>query len=351
MMEKEPPKSIFIGGVGRSGTTLTMQLLDKCHQIAAIGEMKLIDDTIFRNFPEWIYTCPPAHRRTLLDIFKRLCLTRFYRHRALWQVPWLVRFPWQRFNALWLARFQRPWSLMWRNLIWATVERIWLSAPVQGCTLGMKMADTPVAQVSQGFRGMFGHFSQADIYQNFVLLDSLGEGVLTAEQAYRMYGAFWSAVFSTYACRKGKPYWAEKTPSNGLHLPFLFRCFEGMKFVNVIRDGRDVACSNIEQKWGEQDLKNALDVWAHHLTKTLNDQQELPDDCYINIRYEDLVLSTRSTLQRLTDFLGVDFDAAILSYPIRSDSIGRYRDVWTPMLEAYALEHHAALLKQWGYEI
>ena len=41
----------------------------------------------------------------------------------------------------------------------------------------------------------------------------------------------------------GKARWAEKTPRSVLNLPWILERFPNSKFVHVLRDGRDVACS------------------------------------------------------------------------------------------------------------
>ena len=162
---------------------------------------------------------------------------------------------------------------------------------------------------------------------------------------------FWNAVFSNYARKQNKRYWAEKTPDNMLYADFYERCFDNLKIINVVRDGRDVACSNVSQNWGEDTLKNALDKWASQSVEILSLQEKMSKNQYINVRYEDIVLRTRPTLHRLTDFLEIDFDEAMLTHKLYSGSIGRYEDVWTPELKAYTRDRYGALLDQLGYSV
>jgi hypothetical protein len=347
-------KAIFIGGVGRSGTTLMTQLLDKHREIASFGETKLIDHKVFRSFPRWIYECPSKQKNGLLDVFKQLCLTRFFRFRLIGVNPTLLK-GWKRLETIWLLRFQHPQSLAWRNPIWGAVEKLWLSEAVQGCTFGLGVPNDIQAQDMLGLRGLYYRntsrelgslFSQNDIKENFTILEKLKEAI-AVDEVYRTYGRFWSAVFSTYAQKRSKRYWAEKTPSNALHALFFEHCFDDLKIINLIRDGRDVACSTVAMWRG--DLKPAMDRWGKWLTKTLEVQKKMSHSNYINIRYEDLVLQNRSTLKRVTDFLEVDFDQTMLSHQMHSSSVRRYKDGLTLEMKGYASDRYGNLLRQWGY--
>ena len=327
-----------------------MELLGKHREIAAFGEMQLINDKIFRSFPKWIFECPLEHIDTLLNVYKQLCLTRFFRRRVWWQMNTPLRLMWQHFEVIWHTRFQSPQSFFWRNPVWTEIEKLWLSETVQGCIFGLRFPDDLKVQEELGLRGLYGFFSQTDIQQNFNNLVELKDAA-SLEEAYRTYGKFWSAVFSMYARKRDKTYWAEKTPTNVLYTPFFRHCFEDLKMINVIRDGRDVACSNVEEKWGAKNFKRALDMWATQLNNVLEDQKKAPQSQYINVRYEDLVLQTRSTLKRLTTFLQVDFDEAMMSEQVYSGSVGRYQDVWAAEMKAYARDRHGVLLSQWGYSV
>ena len=349
-------KAIFVGGVARSGTTLMIQLLDKHRDIASFGETKLVEHTIFRAFPRWIYECPLEQKDRLLDVFKQLCLTRFFSFRMHGINPRLMRI-WKRFEAIWLLRFQYPQSIVWRNPIWCALEKLWLSEPIQACTFGLRVPDDIEAQDRLGLRGLYychsSHelfylFSKTDIQESFSILDELKKA-MTLDEVYRTYGRFWSVLFSTYSRKRSKRYWAEKTPSNALHAMFFEDCFDDLKMINLIRDGRDVACSIVA--WWRGDLKSALDGWAKSITKALEAQKKMSQSHYLNIRYEDLVLQKHSTIKRVTDFLDVDLDQAMLSHQISSGSIGRYKDSWTCEMKAYARDRYGTLLSQWGYSV
>lgn len=341
-------RAIFIGGVARSGTTLMRRLLDRHRDIAAFGETKLSNWQVFRKFPIWFRRCPPRYRQRQLEVFQCLCLTRFYHFRAGWRTPRPLRATWRLLDRLWLSRFYRFQSA-WNNLAFlAALEELWLSDAVQSRAFALNLPEKTKAQRRLGMRGLYRWFSRTDIERCFDRLQALMD-VQTTDQACLVYGAFWASLFSTYAHRQGKKYWAEKTPGNVRRARFLARCFEHVKIINMVRDGRDVACSAMRVPWGAGNPTERIDRWGRMLTLTLRQLEELPDDRYLNVRYEDLVLSPEPTLRRITEFLQVDWDENMLTLPIYATSVGQYRSGLHLQVQQRALDKWGELLADWGY--
>lgn len=346
--EKSSNKAIFIGGCPRSGTTLAMQLLDKHRAIAAFGETKLAYWQPFWEFPKWIHRCRREQRRCLLDVFKKLCLTRFYRFRMYYQMPLVFRILWDRIDRLWLSRFRLFRSTWCDGPVLDILERLWLSESVQCRTFGDTLPGERSAQYAFGMRGLYSFCDQDDVRRFFRILERL-EGVDELDDVYRVYGEFWDRLFDLYARRRGKRYWAEKTPPNVLRASFFSRCFENLKVLNIVRDGRDVACSMVRQPWSGKRLVGALDYWGKHLSQTLDGLEGLPNDSYLSVRYEDLVLETELTLRRVTEFLQVDWDSNMLSHPVYKTSIGQYKVQFDARLQEYAQSRWGKLLADWGH--
>jgi hypothetical protein len=340
--------AIFVGGVARSGTKLMMRLLNQHPDIAAFGETKLSDWRIFKKFPRWFHLCPPQYRERQIEVFKRLCLTRFYWHRVGWQLPRAVLAVWKGFDGFWLSRFYRFQSGWNRNSLLVSLEQWWLTQAVQARTFALRIPQGLEAQKRLGMRGLYRWFSRSDIERCFEQLDCLTEAA-TYHEVCRRYGAFWDALFSMHAKRRGKAYWAEKTPNNVLCARFLDRCFDWLRIINMVRDGRDVACSAVRTGWSRDDPLRAVDRWGRTLQMSLRQLEMVAPERCLNVRYEDLVLETEPTLRRITDFLEVDFDNAMLSFPVYATSIGAYARQLSPNVRHQVLERWSELLAQWGY--
>lgn len=148
--------------------------------------------------------------------------------------------------------------------------------------------------------------------------------------------------FFQAAClaRTGKRIWADKTPENIRRLNFLWQHFPEARFVHVIRDGRDVACSLRRQPWmklRERDSLAALVRCGEYWVDRVAIRRSVKaDPRYIELRYEELVREPEKALRPVLEFLGLDWSGRLLSPdaearvdptagPAFTSSIGRWR--------------------------
>ncbi|WP_422026148.1 sulfotransferase family protein [Roseovarius sp.] len=116
----------------------------------------------------------------------------------------------------------------------------------------------------------------------------------------------------------------EDTPFNILHAHELFQLFPDMLLVHVHRDPRDVVASYLGKDWGGNDvemtarrIRAVLDRWAEI-------RRTLPNDRVIEIALEDLAAKPKETLSPLMKTLMLD---EIEDFPISVEgaNIGRWR--------------------------
>ncbi|MGI9429920.1 MAG: sulfotransferase family protein [Bythopirellula sp.] len=179
--------------------------------------------------------------------------------------------------------------------------------------------------------------------------------------------------------QEGKPeYIVEKTVSNSLRVPYIEQALEDVRYVHLIRDGRDVVESSLRQwkapanpkyllqklrtmplsdigyafwylgnlirgmrrrdrsvnVWGvrypgiEQDLetKSLLEVcarqWTSCVDSALNDFQEVPPARRLEIRYEQLI-SDPTQVDRICDFLNLTDRPKVQQYYLQNLTVGR----------------------------
>lgn len=133
-------------------------------------------------------------------------------------------------------------------------------------------------------------------------------------RAPRTYAQLVDAIFRVRAEAEGKTRWGDKTPTYVLEMDRLWRLFPGCRFIHLIRDGRDVACSLRRVSWGSGDLLRAARDWRWKVSVGRKMGAMIPDH-YLEVRYESLVLDPRRTLQDVCAFLGEAFDETMLRYP------------------------------------
>jgi hypothetical protein len=95
------------------------------------------------------------------------------------------------------------------------------------------------------------------------------------------------------------------------HFDELPRVWPHARYVHLVRDPRDVARSCVEMGWGGNAWAGAQ-IWLDARTAWRRLCQEVPPDRRIEVRYEDLVARPEAELARITAFLGLPYDPAML---------------------------------------
>lgn len=143
-----------------------------------------------------------------------------------------------------------------------------------------------------------------------------------------------AAVDEHLAERPDAAPWGWKHPHSYLLLPFLLKRFPQMRFIHVIRDGRDIAFSRNQQqaeRYGELlgrpdeplTLRSAAwwawaNVWASRNGKALGHN-------YLLVRLEDLCAEPDTWTRRIVEFSGGDDSGALAAEVKQSDSVGSWR--------------------------
>lgn len=107
----------------------------------------------------------------------------------------------------------------------------------------------------------------------------------------------------------------EKTPFHILHISEISKHFPSAKFVNLIRDPRDVVSSrlNMPKTYAfTPSVERYSNEWNHCLETAEDFWRHLPDKIY-SLRYEDLTNQTQVSLQRVCAFLELDYTPEMLA--------------------------------------
>ena len=125
------------------------------------------------------------------------------------------------------------------------------------------------------------------------------------------------AFYELYAERHGKPRWGDKTPRYIRSMPEIAGALPEARFVHLIRDGRDTAVSKSEREPDEpMPIRRQARRWKRRIRKARSQAAGL--EHYIEARYEDLVREPEAVLRRVSGFIELDFDQAMLSYHERA---------------------------------
>ena len=120
------------------------------------------------------------------------------------------------------------------------------------------------------------------------------------------------AFFEAYAERVGKPRWGDKTPRYVTRMRLIADALPEAHFVHVIRDGRDVALSVRDRTVKDYTVERVAQRWKEKVSKARRDAPLLKH--YVELRYEDLVLDPEGSLRKISEFVDLPYDDAMLRY-------------------------------------
>ena len=115
-------------------------------------------------------------------------------------------------------------------------------------------------------------------------------------------------------------FWGFKDPRTTLTLPVWLDIFPDAKVINIVRDGNAVA-SSLHQRGKKQlqdvtgmslvslDTSMGLSLWAEYVLTASEHCASLPQDRYLEIRYENLMREPEAELLSVAKFAGLNADA------------------------------------------
>lgn len=134
-------------------------------------------------------------------------------------------------------------------------------------------------------------------------------------------------------------YISEKTPKNGLYMKELSNLFPLGKMIYIFRDGRDVVASfkkvrlrakSKDEYLPDMGLFAAIKTWEKYVLK-LNEYKLNIDQIYL-VKYEDLVINSKSELKKLLNWLDLNHSNDIINIdnPAFNDpkKDAKINDIW-----------------------
>ena len=110
-------------------------------------------------------------------------------------------------------------------------------------------------------------------------------------------------------------YFGDSTPTNIINAKYIYKIFPEAKFINMIRDGRDVALSVSKERWGPATPEKALFWWEKRVEQAHQSMLTLPTRSKLEMRLESLVVSNREdSYEKLLNFLGLEDHLTMKKY-------------------------------------
>lgn len=147
---------------------------------------------------------------------------------------------------------------------------------------------------------------------------------LELDEIYDISSAFCHNLFQGLFEKHQKGFLVEDNTWNLLFINELGRLFQGAKFIHVYRDPRDVVCSYIKQRWMPSDLVQAAMISRDLYAQIKVNVDSKPGDV-IEVALEDLVHNSDKVISDISSFVGLDTQPSMLEFPLSASSLGRWR--------------------------
>ena len=136
-----------------------------------------------------------------------------------------------------------------------------------------------------------------------------------------------AAVYDAYAEQAGGRQAGDKTPAYVMVTERLVDLFgDDLRFVHLVRDGRDVALSLVGRTHKKPDtVGEAALMWRRRVLAGLAAEQRLAGRC-VRVTYEDLVAEPEAVLQQVCALLDVAFAPQMLDYAAQAQQYAAGHD-------------------------
>ena len=192
---------------------------------------------------------------------------------------------------------------------------------------------------------------------------------LSREDAHRMTREFQEVLTRYRSTITGSnaplQFWGWKAPRSIYLMAFLHEQFPALKYIHVLRDGRDMAFSRNQnqlrkhghqllswrERWFEGAPVRSLLLWDRVNRHAADYGETRLRQGYLAVRFEDLCRAPGETTRRILRFLESSLDAeAIARQEIAPpNSLGRWREA-PPEVRARFERVAGATLRRFGYE-
>lgn len=198
------------------------------------------------------------------------------------------------------------------------------------------------------------------------------------------YAELCAQIHAAHAQQAGRSprFWGDKNNFHVQHVPALAALFPQARFVHIVRDGRDVACSYREvMAQGSRspyaprldtDIERIATEWHGNVQGVIDALAALPPEQSHAVRYEDLTRDPQPVCEALCDWLDLPFAPQMLDFhtanralqiepastldwkrrtlePVSDATVGRHRHLLSPAEQSAFTRVAGPLLQALGY--
>jgi len=147
----------------------------------------------------------------------------------------------------------------------------------------------------------------------------------------------------------GAQRWCDDTPLNGRYADFLLDLYPTGKVIHVVRDPHDVVASYSEKPWASSNLNFITSRLKRQYSELIKAEESLPKESFMTFRLEDFANEHDKQKEELCAFLDLDPDGFDGSVTFNASSFGRWRKKFSSS-QAKVIESELSEVRaQFGY--
>lgn len=145
------------------------------------------------------------------------------------------------------------------------------------------------------------------------------------------YGALYFVVMSELARQANKTLFCDDSPKHLYYFQTILNLFPNAKFIGVSRDPRDFLCS-YKNYWRHSEDTDRVKALYHPISTSLlwrsaakmmiNYETEYPSN-FLRVNYEAIVQNSEQEIERVCEFLDVDFSTSLLAVDRSNSSFSK----------------------------
>jgi hypothetical protein len=161
---------------------------------------------------------------------------------------------------------------------------------------------------------VFKNYVKSEFFSYLELSDDEVNAIvdnIKAENAEDYCKYLFSDMLASYGKKSSTEIVGEKTPRHLEHFDLISKWYKNAKFIHVIRDPRDVSLSQDTVPWNSHSIAQRAIRWNAYMNLSSKYKEESPGKI-LEVRYEDLIYSPKSEMERISKFLSIDFEESMV---------------------------------------
>lgn len=322
---------VFIGGAGRTGTTLVRKILEKNSQVFALPfESRFISDPdgIVDFYTSYSANWSPylADRRIkrlekfLLDLAK---VNPF--HKFIGRILGLIN----KNTLIFSPKAYFDWEL---SKYIPNFERY-----VKKLILDLREFAFPAI-----WRGT----------ESYKFLPKLYYGKpKSKEEVAQILRIFIEKIIqSSFQKKRGAKIYVDDCPWNILIARELFELFPEARIIHVLRDPRDTIASLKNQKWSPKSFKEVVIFLKDIIQQWFVIKSKIPSNKYLEIKLEDLNNSPEVIIKKLCDYLALPYENQMINFDSNKTHVNRWIKDLSEEEKKYIEENFLEIMNKLGYK-